>query len=143
MCTHVYLVHTHNVKTNFMASLSPPLSLPTPPSRPLSLSLPPLPLSLPLSLSLLQACSEVDEEGFFEGVLRGKKGLVPSNMVELVTDSEKLATIEEVIAEQQCRSPGVCVFVCVCVCVYACVCVCVCACACVRACVYACVCVCV
>ena len=63
-------------------------------------------VSLSLSLSLSQACTEVDEEGFFEGVLRGKRGLVPSNMVDQVTDSEQLANIEPLIAEQKSRSPG-------------------------------------
>ena len=60
----------------------------------------------------------MDEEGFFEGVLRGKRGLVPSNMVELVTEPDQLDKIQELMAEQQCRSPGVCV----CACVRACVC---------------------
>ena len=65
-----------------------------------------LSLSLLSALSLSQACTEVDEEGFFEGVLRGKRGLVPSNMVDQVTDSEQLANIEQLIAEQKSRSPG-------------------------------------
>jgi hypothetical protein len=54
---------------------------------------------------IITACTEVDEEGFFEGVLRGKRGLVPSNMVDQVTDSEQLANIEQLIAEQKSCSP--------------------------------------
>ena len=55
-------------------------------------------------------------------MLRGQKGLVPSNMVELVTDPEKLENIPQLLADQLSRSPGVCLFVCVCVFVYVCVC---------------------
>lgn len=54
----------------------------------------------------LQACTEVDDEGFFEGLLRGKRGLVPSNMVELITDPEKLGQVQQLLVDQQCRSPG-------------------------------------
>ena len=55
-------------------------------------------------------------------MLRGQKGLVPSNMVELVTDPEKLENIPQLLADQLSRSPGVCLFVCL----YVCVCVCLC-----------------
>ncbi len=36
-----------------------------------------------------------DVDGFFDGYLSGRTGLVPSNMVEEVTDSEELAQIQE------------------------------------------------
>ena len=39
-------------------------------------------------------------------MLRGKKGLVPSNMVELISDPDKLINIQQLLSDQQCRSPG-------------------------------------
>ena len=43
---------------------------------------------------------------------------MPSNMVELVTDPEKLEKIPQLLADQLSRSPGVCLFVCVCLCLH-------------------------
>ena len=54
---------------------------------------------LSLSLSLfVQARGDLDEDGFFEGDLYGRVGLVPCNMVEHITDAAVLADIDATIA---------------------------------------------
>ncbi len=57
---------------------------------------------------ILQRKGEVDEDGFFEGDLNGRVGLVPSNMVELIADTEELAKIHELLQAQK-ESTGTCV----------------------------------
>ena len=59
-----------------------------------------LPLPLSLSLSLPQARSEIGEDGFLEGELRGKVGFVPSNMLEVITDPAELAQMETLLHSQ-------------------------------------------
>ena len=48
---------------------------------------------------ITQARGTLDEDGFFDAELYGRVGLVPSNLVELITDPAILATIETTIAE--------------------------------------------
>jgi len=41
----------------------------------------------------MQSLGDVDSDGFMEGELAGKKGLVPSNMIEEITDKDKLQSL--------------------------------------------------
>ena len=47
-----------------------------------------------------QARSEIDEDGFFEGEVCGRVGLVPENMVEEITSPEELSQVPELLAAQ-------------------------------------------
>ena len=47
-----------------------------------------------------QARSEIDEDGFFEGEVCGRVGLVPVNMVEEITSPEELSQVPELLAAQ-------------------------------------------
>ena len=61
--------------------------------------------SLP-SFLFYQAHTALDEDGFFEGDLYGRVGLVPSNMVEHITDQPTLAIIDTTIASLAKRQQG-------------------------------------
>lgn len=43
----------------------------------------------------------MDEDGFFEGELNGRVGLIPSNMVELISDQEELDKIQDLLQAQK------------------------------------------
>ena len=51
-----------------------------------------------------QAKGVMDEDGFFEGELHGKHGLVPENMVEEITAPEELSQIQLLLAAQAAQS---------------------------------------
>ena len=42
---------------------------------------------------VVQGLGDVDSDGFMEGEVAGKKGLVPSNMVEEITDIDQLQSL--------------------------------------------------